>query len=148
MCIYIYIYIYIRERNVFVLCAVMRVVLVPSGNSLVRLDEFRNVCVCRECYITEHNQAVRHSVYAERCFRLRSTGQIFMFFTQISWLITVISVLYLDQFTFIPRSHKRFCFTLHFNIILKFFHTYFSCSLYSQKHKCSVRFLHKPSHIN
>jgi hypothetical protein len=31
--------------------------------------------VCRECCITEHKQAVKHSVCAERYFRTRSAGQ-------------------------------------------------------------------------
>jgi hypothetical protein len=31
--------------------------------------------VCRECCITEHKQAVKYSVCAERYFRTRSTSQ-------------------------------------------------------------------------
>ena len=38
-------------------------VLVPSKNSLERLDDF-STCVCRECCITAHKQAVHHTVCA------------------------------------------------------------------------------------
>jgi len=33
--------------------------------------------VCRECCITEHHQAVQNSVFANRYFRNRSSGQNF-----------------------------------------------------------------------
>ena len=70
-----------KERNLFVLCTVMSAVLVPSKNSLETLHDLGTAF--REFCITEHNQAVRNSVHAERYFRLRSTGQTFIFFYQI-----------------------------------------------------------------
>jgi hypothetical protein len=50
----------------------MSAVTVPSKNCLEMLDDFM---VCCECCITEHEQAVPHSVCAEPSFRTRSTGK-------------------------------------------------------------------------
>ena len=63
-------------------------------------------------------------------FRTRSTAQDIHHFVTNIRLIMVILILYIDQITFIPPSHKHHSFNVHFNIILKLF-TRNSAALYA-----------------
>jgi hypothetical protein len=77
--------------------------------------------VGREYCIAEHKQAVRHHVLQSGFSELDQLVKIFIVFSQILWLITVILILYIDQIIFIPLSHKHHFCNVHFNIILKLF---------------------------
>ena len=124
--------------------------------------------VCRECCVTEHTQAVRHNVCSQPSFRTRPTAQDVHRFVPNIVTDNVDLPLYNEPIKFSPRIHKRYFFNLqatelnpishllailgarpnvdtsrikvniHFNIILKSTHTYFSCSVSCQEHKWNI----------
>jgi len=56
--------------------------------------------MCRECCISEHKQAVGRS----ECAELDQLVRIFNFILQISCLMTVILILYIDQIIVNPNN--------------------------------------------
>jgi hypothetical protein len=61
-------------KKVLLLCSVMSSVPVPQKDCLEKLTTLGTAVCCEGCII-EHNQAVPHSVCAERSFSTTSTGQ-------------------------------------------------------------------------
>jgi len=124
------------ERKALLLCSVMSAVLVPSRNSYGNLEDL-GTPVCRECCITEHKQAVPTNVCAEQYFTPTSTGQDIHPFCRISWTITVVLILYIDQITFISRSHKRYFFN-SISILSSSIFTRNSAALYALSNICGT----------
>ena len=50
-----------------------------------------------ECFIAEHKQAVRNRVVQSGFSELNQLVKIFIVFSQILWLITVILIIYIEQ---------------------------------------------------
>jgi len=69
------------ERKVLLLCSVMSAVPLTSKNCLEYQTILGTVLCCEGC-VTEHKQAVPHSVCAERYLELGVQGKIFLFSTK------------------------------------------------------------------
>ena len=124
----------------------MSAVPVPSRNSYGNLEDLGSP-LCRECCITEHKQTVRTNVCAEQYFTTTSTGQDIHPFCRISWTITVGLILYIDQITFIPRSHKRYFFNSISILSLSIF-TRNSAAFYALSNVCGIQFFCASPHIS
>ena len=61
--------------------------------------------------------------------------------------MVTLNIIYWSNY-FSLRSHNRYVFDIHFNIILKYIYTQFSCSVSSQEYKWSIFIVQKHIYIN
>ena len=61
MCVCVFVFVFVGEWKVLLLCSVMSAIPVPSKNFLESLGDLGTVACCEGC-ISEHKQAVPHSV--------------------------------------------------------------------------------------
>ena len=129
VCMYIYIYVcvcawvcvracvYAHEKEKLFYCAVWYQGFYYFQGTPKEGKMILSTPVGCESSITEHKQAVRHRVVRSGFSELDHLVTILNVFSQILWLITVTLILYIDQIIFIPLSHKRHFFNVHFSIL-------------------------------